>query len=153
VRCTDSRHLAPHRKRVRTTIGFDTSHRKSGAFGTLAILLEVSIKVLPRPDSEIILTGRDGHRSGDPAHEPVGTKPAALSGAVCDGQALWVRLPGERRALEQARAAMGTLDQAPEAGFWEAVRSSGSRSFATTGHCGASRYPRQPAPWHCLETS
>ena len=48
--------------------------------------------------------------------------PLPLSGAVCDGQAPWVRLSGERRALAEARAAMGALDQAPEAGFWEAVR-------------------------------
>ena len=48
--------------------------------------------------------------------------PLPLSGAVCDGQALWVRLSGERRALAEARAAMGALDQAPEPGFWEAVR-------------------------------
>jgi Fe-S oxidoreductase len=37
--------------------------------------------------------------------------PLPLSGAVCDGQALWVRLSGERRALAEARAAIA-LDQA-----------------------------------------
>ena len=52
----------------------------------------------------------------------MGTWPSLpLSGAVCDGQVIWVRLSGERRALAEARAAIA-LDQAPEAGFWEAVR-------------------------------
>jgi hypothetical protein len=41
--------------------------------------------------------------------------PLPLSGAVCDGQAIWVRLSGERRALAEARAAIA-LDQVPEGG-------------------------------------
>jgi glycolate oxidase FAD binding subunit len=86
-------------------------------FGTLAILLEVSIKVRPRASSEITLIGAMGVDQAIPLMNRL-----PLSGAVCDGQVLWVRLSGERRALAEARAATGALDQAPEPGFWEAVR-------------------------------
>ena len=107
---------------MKNVAGFDLSRLLCGSFGTLAILLEVSVKVLPRPSSEITLTGAMGIDQAIPLMNRWARSPLPLSGAVCDGQALWVRLSGERRALEQARAAMGALNQAPEAGFWEAVR-------------------------------
>ncbi|MCA1671429.1 MAG: glycolate oxidase subunit GlcE, partial [Actinobacteria bacterium] len=45
---------------MKNVAGFDLSRLLCGAFGTLAILLEVSIKVLPRPSSEITLTSAMG---------------------------------------------------------------------------------------------
>ena len=141
-----SRYLAPNRKRVRTTIGFDTSHRKSGAFATLAILLEVSVKVLPRPDSEITLTGAMGIDRAIPLMSRWARSPLP-----CPAQCTTVRhsgygCPASGGPLAEARAAMGGLDL---------LRGGAEQRlpfFRDDRPLWRVSLPRRPAPSHCLKT-
>src|SRR5215510_15114004 len=40
---------------MKNVAGFDVSRLMTGSFGTLAVILEVSLKVLPRPEEELTL--------------------------------------------------------------------------------------------------
>src|SRR5690606_31497129 len=40
---------------MKNVAGFDVSRLMTGSFGTFGLLLEVSLKVLPRPDEEVTL--------------------------------------------------------------------------------------------------
>jgi len=115
---------------MKNVAGYDLSRLMAGALGTLGVLLEVSLKVLPRPPAnhtlvlerppaEIFETSEAWIRQGLP-----------LSATAQDGDRLYVRLSGEARAVENAARHIGgdRLDDAP--GFWRAVRDHQHRFFA-----------------------
>jgi glycolate oxidase FAD binding subunit len=44
---------------MKNVAGYDVSRLMAGAMGTLGVILEVSLKVLPRPEREITLVHED----------------------------------------------------------------------------------------------
>ncbi len=111
---------------MKNVAGFDVSRLLCGALGTLAVILEVSLKVLPRPRHELSLRAEMPPDRAIPLMNRWARTPLPLSGAACDGRTLWVRLSGDPEALEdareEARRALDVSAEASEPGFWEALR-------------------------------
>jgi glycolate oxidase FAD binding subunit len=107
---------------MKNVAGFDLSRLMCGALGTLAILLEVSLKVLPRPRRELTLAAQMDPERAIALMNRWSGSPLPLSGAAWDGASLRVRLSGDAGAVDEARAAMGPLYEVPETGFWEDLR-------------------------------
>lgn len=118
---------------MKNVAGYDVSRLMAGALGTLGVILEVSLKVLPRPAAahtvvldtpmaEVFRHSEDWLRRGVP-----------LSATAHDGERLYVRLSGAHSAVESATRALGgeRMDDAP--GFWRAVRDHEHAFFATEG--------------------
>ncbi len=106
---------------MKNVAGFDVSRLQVGAFGMLGLLLEVSLKVLPLPQTErtlcLELAAPDAHgRMLEWARQP---HPITAT-AWFDGL-LWVRLSGAEAAVNQAAAAFGGELQ-PDNAFWQALR-------------------------------
>ena len=79
---------------MKNVAGYDVSRLMTGAMGTLGLLLEISLKVLPRPETELTL-GLD--MSADLALERLsrwGLRPLPISASCHDGARLLVRLSG-----------------------------------------------------------
>ena len=107
---------------MKNVAGYDLSRLLTGSLGTLAVLLEVHLKVLPRPEVEATLQQtcsadeavlRCSHWAG---------QPLPLSGAChSDGQ-LYLRLSGSAQGVAAAAATIGgdSCDDGP--GFWQALR-------------------------------
>ena len=114
---------------MKNVAGFDVSRLMAGSFGTLGVLLEVSLKVLPRPEEEFTL--RFGLHE-DEAIERVNrwaAQPLPIS-ATCfvDGR-LSVRLSGSSLGVSAAREQIGG-DPVPDgAAFWESVREQRLEAF------------------------
>lgn len=99
---------------MKNVTGFDLSKLVCGSFGTLAILSEVTFKVLPRPETEATVVVRGladaagcavlREASGSPqevaalAHLPAGTDPRF------DGPATLLRLDGPAVSVESRKA-------------------------------------------------
>ena len=109
-------------KVMKNVAGYDVSRLQAGALGTLGVLSEISLKVLPRPQKSLTLryemTAQDAvdcmnRRAGEP-------KP--LSGACwLDGQ-LHLRLSGAASAVDSTATQWGgEILQADEA-IWEGLR-------------------------------
>lgn len=115
---------------MKNVAGFDLSRLMAGSFGTLGLLLEVSLKVLPRPERELTL-GFETDAAGAIARmNSWGTQPLPLS-ATCHADGLLrVRLSGAAPAVEAARARLGG-DPLAEDGFWEALREQRLPAFGT----------------------
>lgn len=117
---------------MKNVAGYDLSRLMTGAMGTLGVILDISLKVLPIPAREITLVShhlpeatlkRFGEWSG---------KPLPLSAAVCDGENSYIRLSGAATAVEAARKTLGgeLLDDAER--FWrEKIREQGHAFFQT----------------------
>lgn len=107
---------------MKNVAGYDVSRLMTGALGTLGLILEVSLKVLPLPEQEITLVQE---RSEAEAIEVMNTwagRPLPISAACYDGLHLHVRLSGAPTAVAAARDRIGGQEAAQGDGFWEAVR-------------------------------
>ena len=120
---------------MKNVAGYDVSRLMTGAYGTLGVLLEVSLKVLPRPARVRTLT------FGTSAEEAIercnvwAARPLPITGACHDGETLYVRLAGTAGGVAAAAGALGgdTLDGEDGRAFWAALREQTLPFFAGDG--------------------
>ena len=92
---------------MKNVAGYDVSRLMCGAMGTLGLLLEISLKVLPRPEEEITLVQvREAQEALQLMNGWAG-KPLPLSAASFDGLYLHLRLSGTPAAVAAGRARLG----------------------------------------------
>jgi glycolate oxidase FAD binding subunit len=107
---------------MKNVAGFDLSRLMTGSFGTLGVLLEISLKVLPLPEEELTLRLALDEAAAIERMNRWAGQPLPIS-ATCfaDGQ-LSVRLSGSSLGIAAGRRQIGG-DPVPDgATFWEAVR-------------------------------
>ena len=108
---------------MKNVAGYDVSRLMAGALGTLGLLLEISVKVLPRPFSETTLkfdtTATDAVRK---LNEWAGRALPVTASAWRDGT-LALRLAGAEAAVKSARTQLGgeAVDAIEAARFWEGL--------------------------------
>ncbi|MHB1100814.1 MAG: glycolate oxidase subunit GlcE [Burkholderiales bacterium] len=107
-------------KVMKNVAGFDVSRLMTGAFGTLGVLLEISLRVLPRPAASLTLV----RECRDPvpylcglASKPIPVDAAAHVGGLCH-----IRLSGSALAVSEARNQLGGDALDGHEAFWEALR-------------------------------
>lgn len=114
---------------MKNVAGFDLSRLMVGARGTLGVLLEISLKVLPRPQSEITLAFP---MPADRAIVTMNTwagQPLPLSAACYLGDTLYVRLSGNIQGVQAARVRLGGEVLPSSPGFWDEIREHRHRFF------------------------
>ncbi|RZT90605.1 glycolate oxidase FAD binding subunit [Azospira oryzae] len=134
---------------MKNVAGYDVPRLLAGSLGQLGLLLEVSLKVLPRPVAEATIRLETSQAKALALMNQWGGKPLPISATVWsdaghpDGEAITVRLSGARAAVAAAQAALGgTLVEAGIASaFWAGVREQTHPFFAGAG--GAN----EPALW------
>ena len=107
---------------IKNVAGYDVSRLMVGAMGTLGVLLEVSLKVLPLPSVELTL------RLSMPEAEAIkkmnqwAGQPLPISASCfCEGE-LALRLSGAEPAVHAAHAKLGGEVLADGPAFWHSVR-------------------------------
>jgi len=107
---------------VKNVAGFDVSRLMVGALGTLGVILEVSLKVIPQPARESTQVFEMGERQALEWMTGMMARSLPFSGAVFDGQQLYVRLSGSEAGVEAAvRQLGGERMPAPER-WWHDIR-------------------------------
>jgi len=107
---------------MKNVAGYDLSRLMAGSFGTLGLILEISVKVLPRPEVERTLVFEmDEARAIDAVNRWAG-QPLPLSGSCHVGGKLHVRLSGAGLAVDAAQRKLGGASLADDAAFWHSVR-------------------------------
>jgi glycolate oxidase FAD binding subunit len=107
---------------MKNVAGYDVSRLMVGALGTLGLLLEASLKVLPRPERELTL----GFTV--PASEALARisawsgKPVPLSAACHVDDTLYTRLSGSESAVAAARAKIGGEEVPGGTELWSDLR-------------------------------
>ena len=123
---------------MKNVAGYDLSRLMAGAQGTLGVLLEVSLKVLPRPVAELTLVFELSPAEAIRRFNDWAGQPLPLSAACHDGERAYIRLAGNEAAVRAAQARLGGEvlgAQAPAgedrdaADFWRAVRELGHPFF------------------------
>lgn len=118
---------------MKNVAGYDVSRLMVGSLGTLGIVLEASLKVLPRPNAELTLVREATETAALDTMNKLGGKPYPLSATCHDGRHLYVRLSGAETAVSAAATRIG--GEALDAGdsFWYSVREQTLAFFAPPG--------------------
>lgn len=109
---------------MKNVAGFDVSRLMAGALGTLGLLLEVSVRVHPRPGAELTLRySLDGPPALTRMHS-LARRSGLLSAACHEGDCLSARLSGSEAALRAAEKQLGgeRLASAEADRFWADLR-------------------------------
>jgi glycolate oxidase FAD binding subunit len=109
---------------IKNVAGYDVSRLMAGSLGTLGVLLEVSLKVLPLPAAETTVRLECAPGEAIAMMNAWAGKPLPVSGTAYRDGELSVRLSGAASAVEAAARHIGGGAIAPAQAetFWQCVR-------------------------------
>lgn len=114
---------------MKNVAGYDVSRMLAGSLGTLGLLLEVSVKVLPRPFADITLCLDMPEIEAIRRLNEWGGQPLPLSGSCWHNGTLALRLSGAQAAVDAAVRLIGGDIMANAERFWEELREQRSPFF------------------------
>ena len=119
---------------MKNVAGYDVSRLMAGSLGTLGVLLEVSLKVLPVAPMEATLVFDMDEAAALQQLNRWGAMPLPVNASCWRGGRLWVRLRGAKAAVAAAQTSMGgeVLDS-DAARHWTALREQVQPFFALQG--------------------
>jgi len=109
---------------MKNVAGYDVSRLMTGSLGTLGLILEVSLKVLPRPPAEMTLRfDLPGDKAIEMLNQWAG-KPMPISASAFADGSLSLRLSGAASAVEAVSKKLGGERIGNEAAirFWTGIR-------------------------------
>ncbi len=115
---------------MKNVAGYDVSRLMAGAMGTLGVLLELSLRVVPCPETSLSLRQQCGATEGLQRMRALCRRPWPLAGLCHDGEALLIRLAGSAAGVEAAARAIGGEPLDEDA--WTAIREQTHPFFADT---------------------
>lgn len=116
---------------MKNVAGYDVSRLLAGSLGTLGVMLEISLKVLPRPAQSATLRFDLDQASAIESMNRWAGQPLPLSAASWQDDTLSIRLEGAASAVKAACGSLGG-DSVPDAGtFWQNLREHGAACFDT----------------------
>jgi len=124
---------------MKNVAGYDVSRLMAGALGTLGLVTEVSLKVLPLPPAEATLRFELGQEEALRRLNAWGGQPLPLSASCWREEGgvgtLSLRLRGAVAAVEAACRSLGgqRLDEAQAAPYWQACREQALPWFTALG--------------------
>lgn len=120
---------------MKNVAGYDVSRLMAGSLGTLGVLLEVSLKVLPLPASETTLLLKCGEAEAISLMNRWAAQPLPITATAYRDSDLGVRLSGARVAVDAATKKIGGAPVAPAQAehFWTGVREQTNPFFAGGG--------------------
>lgn len=107
---------------MKNVAGYDVSRLMTGAMGTLGVLLEVSLKVLPLPTMEITLCMPMKEVEAIEKMHQWASKPLPISATCFYENHLFVRLSGAESAVHATRTQLGGEEIDQGKAFWQSIR-------------------------------
>ncbi|MCP5248089.1 MAG: glycolate oxidase subunit GlcE [Candidatus Accumulibacter sp.] len=117
---------------MKNVAGYDVARLMAGSLGTLGVVLEVSLKVLPLPVAEQSLRFAIDEAGALARLNEWGGRPLPISASVWHDGALTVRLSGAAAAVAAAQRTLAgePLPDGDADAFWEAIREQTHAFFA-----------------------
>jgi len=115
---------------MKNVAGYDVSRLLAGSLGTLGMLAEVTLKVLPRPVAETTLFFEMDAGAAVARLNQWGGQPLPISASFWHDGQLWLRLSGARAAVDAARGKLGGSVAVDAEKHWISVREQTHPAFA-----------------------
>ncbi len=125
---------------MKNVAGYDVSRLMAGSWGTLGVITEVSLKVLPVAPAEATLCFTVDQATALAALNRWGGQPLPLNASCWTGGQLWLRLRGAVAAVEAACTQLGRelggqrLEPAQAQSLWQSLREQQHAWFAQRRH-------------------
>jgi glycolate oxidase FAD binding subunit len=107
---------------MKNVAGYDISRLQCGALGTLGVILDVSLKVLPRAETELTLTRETNEATAFEVMNRIAGKPLPLSAAAFDGNMIYMRLSGSEDSVRSAQQQIGGDEYKNGNEFWHRLK-------------------------------
>jgi glycolate oxidase FAD binding subunit len=109
---------------MKNVAGYDVARLFAGSLGTLGLIVEVSLKVLPRPRAESTLVLEAPHAQALECLNRWAGQPLAISASAWHEGRLSVRLSGAEAAVRAGAAKLGgtAMERGAADGFWASIR-------------------------------
>lgn len=120
---------------MKNVAGYDVSRLAVGSMGTLGLILDVSLKVLPIPVASGTLRFAMGEREALGKLNEWAGLPLPVSASAWTQGALTVRLEGAAAAVDAARGRLGgeSVEAMHAVAFWQGIREQEDAFFAQPG--------------------
>jgi glycolate oxidase FAD binding subunit len=118
---------------MKNVAGYDVSRALAGSMGTLGVVCEVSLKVLPQPVATASIRFECDQAEALKRLNAWGGLPLPITASAWWSGMLVLRLAGARAAVDAACTALGgdSIDAPLAAAFWRGLRDHGDEYFAT----------------------
>lgn len=116
---------------MKNVAGYDVSRLLAGSLGTLGLILEVSLKVLPRPFAESSIRLALNEADAIRRLNEWGGQPLPISASAWQDGALSIRLSGAQAAVQAAQKKIGGETLADARAFWNGLREQTAGFFET----------------------
>lgn len=107
---------------MKNVAGYDVSRLQVGAMGTLGLILDVSMKVLPKPEVEQTVVLNDPQPSALGFLTKLARKPVPVSATAVIGDQCYIRLSGHINSVRSAAVKIGGEELPDSAAFWSSLR-------------------------------
>ncbi len=107
---------------MKNVAGYDISRLMAGAYGTLGVLLEISLKVLPRPATSLTLTQECTQTEAITRMSQLLSQPLPVDAACYHAGQCYLRLSASAQGVQHAQGQLGgeVLEKAEH--FWQSLR-------------------------------
>jgi glycolate oxidase FAD binding subunit len=107
---------------MKNVAGYDVSRLMVGAYGTLGVLLEVSLKVLPRPAASLTLRFEHSTITSINYMSKLLSQPMPVDAACYYNGHTYIRIAGSQQAVKHAQQQMGGELFNDTSDFWSSLR-------------------------------
>lgn len=107
---------------MKNVAGYDVSRLLVGSMGTLGIILEVSLKVLPIAESEVTTSFEINQQTSIERVNQFCSQAIPVTASCFDGKRLYVRLSGTESGVKRALDTLGGEPVANTDKFWEDIK-------------------------------
>lgn len=118
---------------IKNVAGYDISRAQAGALGTLGVITEISLKVMPRPAATLTLVQDMDAGSAIRRMNELAAQPSPLAAACWHGGRLYLRLAGVPAAVAGTATRWGGETLEDDTAFWRGLRDQRHSFFAGTG--------------------
>lgn len=118
---------------MKNVAGYDVPRLIAGSLGTLGLIADVSLKVLPQPVAQRTLRFAMGEAEALQKLNEWGGKPLPVAASVWHDGALTVRLAGANAAIDSAQKALGGDIVGDADFFWQSIREQTHPFFGGNG--------------------
>jgi len=107
---------------MKNVAGYDVTRLMVGAMGTLGVLLELTLKVLPKPEVELTIVQSLGAQEALDLMNTNAATPLPLTAAGYDGDAVMLRLSGSEMAVTAGCKKITGDELGAGANYWESIK-------------------------------
>jgi glycolate dehydrogenase FAD-binding subunit len=107
---------------MKNVAGYDLSRLMTGAFGTLGVITEITLKVLPLPEFELTGCQAMSIQSALDMMHNISSKAIPISASCYDGKMLFIRFSGNEKIVKDTLKQLELEEYSKGEHFWNELR-------------------------------